>query len=150
MKKATFGAGCFWGVEKKFLNLKGVVSTTVGYTGGKKENPTYRDVCSGDTGHTEVLEIEFDSNIVTYKTLVENFFSIHDPTQINAQGPDIGFQYRSVIFYHSEDQLQIANQTIQELTDKNIHNKPIATQVEPATTFYRAEEYHQKYFLKNR
>jgi peptide-methionine (S)-S-oxide reductase len=148
MQKAIFGAGCFWGVEASFQKIKGVTSTIVGYMGGKTKNPTYEQVCTDKTGHVEVVQIIYDSLIVSYEKLLEIFWSIHDPTQLNRQGPDIGTQYRSVIFYHSKEQKYIAEQSKQ----KQIlgHKKEIVTEITPAKEFYSAEEYHQKYLEKNR
>lgn len=145
-QKATFAAGCFWGVEKSFANLKGVVQTRVGYTGGHQDNPSYEEVCTGKTGHAEAVEIIFDPSIIHYEALVFYFFSIHDPTQVNQQGPDKGTQYRSSIFYHNKEQAQTAIQVLQNLSSE--FEKPIATEVIEASTFYPAEDYHQKYFLK--
>lgn len=147
MEKAMFGAGCFWGVQAKFDSIRGVVKTTVGYSGGKTKNPSYEDVCDGDTGHAEVILIELDSSIVSYKELLDLFWKLHDPTQVNRQGPDIGDQYRSVIFYFSERQKKIAEISKSDL-QKNL-TKKIATLIEPAKEFYEAEEYHQKYNEKH-
>ena len=147
MEKATFAAGCFWGVEEAFDGLKGVLSTKVGYTGGTKPNPTYKNVCSGDTGHAEVIEIHFDPKVISYKELLDIFWKIHDSTTINRQGPDVGTQYRSAIFIHSPEQKQIARASLEKIAPK--FDKPIVTQIIPATTFYEAEEYHQKYFKKS-
>lgn len=147
---ATFAAGCFWGVEDKFRKVKGVISTRVGYTGGKVENPTYRMVCSDKTGHAESIEIVFDSSVVSYAQLLEYFFLLHDPTQVNKQGPDIGTQYRSVIFYHSEEQKEAALKMIERLEKSGKYDKPIATQVVAASEFYQAEDYHQQYYEKFR
>ena len=148
MEKATFGAGCFWGVQASFDRISGVVETKVGYEGGTLENPTYRDVCTDLTGHAEVLEITFDPSRVSYQQLLLAFFSEHDPTQLNRQGPDHGTQYRSVVFYHSPEQQQVATATIARLTAEHKFSKPIVTQVVPAETFWPAEEYHQKYLEK--
>ena len=148
MEKATFGAGCFWGVEDSFQKIKGVISTTVGYMGGKTKNPTYEEVCTDKTGHVEVVQIIYDPLIVSYEKLLEIFWSIHNPTQLNRQGPDIGTQYRSVIFYHSEEQKQIAEPSKQKQLAK--YKKEIVTEITPAKEFYPAEEYHQKYLEKNR
>lgn len=145
---ATFGAGCFWGVEEFFRTTQGVVSTRVGYAGGTTDKPTYKDVCEGDTMHAEVVELTFDPSVVSYERLVTLFFKIHDPTQVNRQGPDYGTQYRTVIFYHSPDQKATSESVIKRLTDSKKYKKPIATQVQPAPTFWAAEEYHQKYFFK--
>ncbi len=145
---ATFAAGCFWGVEYKFGQLKGVLSTTVGYTGGETKNPTYKEVCSDQTGHAEAIHIVFDPREITYEELVDFFFKIHDPTQINRQGPDLGSQYRSAIFYHDEAQKNTALKVIKDLNASGRHKKPIATQIIPYSEFYKAEEYHQKYYEK--
>lgn len=145
---ATFAAGCFWGVEHNFRQIEGVLSTRVGYTGGDVKNPTYKLVCTGTTGHAESIEITFDPSSVTYKKLMERFFSLHDPTQINRQGPDIGTQYRSVIFYHSLSQKKEAETFIQELEGSNRFRKSIATKIAPADVFYEAEDYHQDYYEK--
>lgn len=149
MEKATFGAGCFWGVEEAFRRVKGVASTMVGYAGGKMVNPTYKDVCTGKTGHAEVLQIEFDPSKITYNDLLSIFFQIHDPTTKNRQGPDVGTQYRSVIFYHSADQEKTAKAYIEQLNLSGSYDSPIVTEVLPAGPFYKAEEYHQKYHEKN-
>jgi peptide-methionine (S)-S-oxide reductase len=145
MEKATFGAGCFWGVEEAFQRVKGVISTTVGYSGGYLDNPTYKDVCTAKTGHAEVILIEFDPAKVSYKDLVRIFFEIHDPTTLNRQGPDSGSQYRSVIFYHSNDQKKLAEKIKSQLNYDNL----VVTEILPAGPFYRAEEYHQRYHEKN-
>jgi peptide methionine sulfoxide reductase msrA/msrB len=147
---ATFAAGCFWGVEDKFRKVKGVLSTRVGYTGGKVKNPTYQLVCSDKTGHAESIEITFDPAVVTYSTLLQHFFRFHDPTQVNRQGPDVGTQYRSVIFYHDEEQKSAAENMIQELSQSGQFKRPIATRVVPAAEFYPAEDYHQQYYEKMR
>jgi methionine-S-sulfoxide reductase len=148
-EKATFAAGCFWGVESAFRQVPGVLETQAGYTGGKTENPTYKQVCSGTTGHAEAIEITFDPAKVSYETLVELFFKLHDPTQVNRQGPDVGTQYRSVIFYHSPEQKTAAESMKTALDTTGRYKKPVATQIVPAVPFYRAEEYHQRYFEKN-
>lgn len=148
MAKATFGAGCFWGVELRFQQVPGVRETAVGYEGGKTEQPSYRDVCTDATGHAEVVQIDFDPEQVSYQTLLDLFFELHDPTQLNRQGPDWGTQYRSVIFFHSPEQEVAAKATIAKLTAEKKYAKPIATQVVPAQIFWRAEEYHQKYLEK--
>ena len=147
-EKATFAAGCFWGVEETFRTTKGVQSTMVGYTGGRFPTPTYHDVCSGQTGHAEAVEIEFDPTQVSYKDLLEIFWSNHNPTTINRQGPDIGTQYRSAIFFHSHQQKLLAEQSKAELEKSGRFRSPIVTQIVPAVTFYRAEEYHQQYLRK--
>jgi peptide-methionine (S)-S-oxide reductase len=148
MEKATFGAGCFWGVEAEFRNTPGVKATAVGYMGGTLENPTYQDVCTDRTGHAEVVQVEFDPAEVSYEQLLEVFWSAHDPTQLNRQGPDFGSQYRSVIFTHSDQQEAIAEASKQSLDQGGRYEKPIVTAITPATTFYRAEEYHQQYLQK--
>ena len=148
MEKATFGAGCFWGVEAAFRQVKGVVSTAAGYAGGKLENPTYEDVCTDRTGHAEVVEVEYDPSRVSYKDLLEVFWKGHDPTTLNRQGPDVGTQYRSAIFFHSPEQEALARASKEELGKSGHHRKPIVTVIEPASTFYRAEEYHQQYLEK--
>lgn len=148
MEFATFGAGCFWGVEETFRKMPGVISTAVGYMGGEKENPTYHDVCSDRTGHAEVVHIEFDPTQISYDQLLDVFWKSHNPTTINRQGPDVGTQYRSVIFYHSPEQKNIADASIKKLTEQQVYKNPIVTQVVPAEPFYRAEEYHQKYLKK--
>ena len=149
MGKATFGAGCFWGVEEMFRNIKGVSSATSGYAGGATENPTYEDVCHHETGHAEVVEVEFDPAQVSYEQLLEVFWSNHDPTTRDRQGPDVGSQYRSVVFYHSPEQQQAAQAKKEELDKSGRFRRPIVTQIEPAPTFYRAEEYHQRYLEKH-
>ncbi len=146
----TFAAGCFWGVEDKFRRVNGVLSTRVGYTGGDVENPTYQLVCSDTTGHAESVEVIFDPAVMSYERLVENFFLFHNPTQVNRQGPDVGTQYRSVIFYHNEQQEKVARRVIEKLEESGRFDKPIATQVVPASEFYQAEDYHQKYYEKFR
>ena len=148
-EKATFGAGCFWGVEELFRNTKGVSAATSGYAGGATENPTYEEVCSRSTGHAEAVEVEFDPAQVTYEQLLDIFWSNHDPTTRDRQGPDIGSQYRSVVFYHSPEQ-KAAAETKKETLDKSGRfRRSIVTQIEPAPTFYRAEEYHQQYLRKH-
>jgi peptide-methionine (S)-S-oxide reductase len=148
MAKATFGAGCFWGVEASFRQLPGVLDAASGYEGGKLDHPTYRDVCTDLTGHAEVVEIDYNPEQISYEQLLEAFFGLHDPTQLNRQGPDWGTQYRSVIFYHSPEQQSAALAFIERLTAGKRFPKPIVTQVEPAATFWRAEEYHQRYLEK--
>lgn len=148
MAKATFGAGCFWGVEELFRKIPGVKSTSVGYTGGTTENPTYEDVCTDKTGHAEVVDIEFDPNEISYQKLLQIFFENHNPTTLNRQGPDVGTQYRSVIFYHDEDQRIQAEKMKKELNQSGKFSKPIVTEITPAATYYPAEEYHQKYLQK--
>ncbi len=148
MEKATFAAGCFWGVEARFQQLPGVIATAVGYEGGSLASPSYQQVCTDRTGHAEAVEIDFDPSKITYQQLLDEFFALHDPTQLNRQGPDWGTQYRSVVFYHSPEQEKVAKETIARLTAEKRFSKPIATQVVPAETFWRAEEYHQKYLEK--
>jgi peptide-methionine (S)-S-oxide reductase len=148
METATFGAGCFWGVEVRFQQEPGVTETAVGYEGGKLDNPTYKDVCTDRTGHAEVVEVKFDPAKVSYQRLLDLFFELHDPTQLNRQGPDWGAQYRSVIFFHSPEQEAAAKATIARLNEQKAFKKPIVTQVVPAENFWRAEEYHQKYLEK--
>jgi len=148
MAKATFAAGCFWGVEDAFRQVKGVTSTMVGYTGGQTPNPTYKEVCTDRTGHAEAVEVEFDPNQVSYKELLAVFFQSHDPTQLNRQGPDYGTQYRTAIFFHDAEQEAQAREAIAALEKSGIFKRPIVTQVVAAPEFHRAEEYHQKYFEK--
>lgn len=148
MAQATFAAGCFWGVEARFQQLPGVISTAVGYEGGTLERPSYQDVCTDRTGHAEAVEIDYDPDRITYEQLLEAFFALHDPTQMNRQGPDRGTQYRSAIFFHSPEQELAAKAFIARLTAEQRFSKPIVTQVVPAQTFWRAEEYHQKYLEK--
>jgi peptide-methionine (S)-S-oxide reductase len=145
-EKATFGAGCFWGVEETFRKLKGVISTSVGYAGGNRDTPTYEDVCTDKTGHAEVVEVEFDPSQIDYGQLLDVFWSSHNPTTLNRQGPDVGTQYRSVIFYHSPEQKAAAEKSKTEKAAK--FPRPIVTQIEPAPKFWRAEEYHQRYLEK--
>jgi peptide-methionine (S)-S-oxide reductase len=147
-EKATFGAGCFWGVEEIFRNQKGVSSTAVGYAGGTKENPTYEDVCSDATGHAEVVEVAFDPAQISYDELLDVFWSNHNPTTLNRQGPDVGRQYRSVIFYHSPEQKAAAEASREKIDQSGKFKRPVVTQIEPAPKFYRAEEYHQRYLEK--
>lgn len=148
MDTATFGAGCFWGVEAAFGKIPGVVSTTVGYAGGTKVNPSYEDVCRGDTGHTEVVRVDFDPERVSYGNLLDAFWECHDPTQVDRQGPDFGYQYRSVVFGESDAQLALARASKQELDNSGKYSRPIATAIEPSRNFNRAEEYHQQYLAK--
>jgi peptide-methionine (S)-S-oxide reductase len=148
MKKATFGAGCFWGVEATFRRVPGVTNAAVGYEGGHLENPTYRDVCTDRTGHAEVVQVEYDPQQVSYERLLEVFWECHNPTQLNRQGPDIGTQYRSVIFYHDEGQKAEAEESKKWLEASGRYPRPVVTQIVPAGPFYRAEEYHQRYNQK--
>ena len=149
-KIATFAAGCFWGVEASFKKLPGVIDTVVGYTGGEVEKPTYRMVCSDKTGHAEAVQITYDPDRIEYKDLVKKFFDLHNPTTPNRQGPDVGSQYRSVIFYNDEEQHKIAEETKNELDQSEKYSYPIVTQIIPAEDFYEAEEYHQDYYAKNK
>jgi peptide-methionine (S)-S-oxide reductase len=146
---ATLAGGCFWCLEAVYDLLKGVQDVTSGYAGGTRENPTYEQVCSGMTGHAEVVQITFDSSAISYRDLLDVFFTIHDPTTLNQQGYDVGTQYRSAIFYHSLQQKETAEETIKELDAAKLWPDPIVTQVEPFTAFYPAEDYHQNYFLNN-
>jgi peptide-methionine (S)-S-oxide reductase len=148
MEKATFAAGCFWGVEATFQKVKGVKSTAVGYSGGVLENPTYQDVCTDRTGHAEAVQVEYDPAQVPYEKLLEIFWSNHDPTTRNRQGPDIGAQYRSVIFYHSPEQKSAAVASKRRLEESGKYKRAIVTEIIPASTFWRAEEYHQQYLEK--
>lgn len=148
MEKATFGAGCFWGVEAALRKVEGVVSTTVGYSGGSLKNPSYEDVCSGKTGHAEVVQVEFNPSKVSYNALLQVFWNIHDPTTLNRQGPDIGTQYRSAIFFHNPAQEAAAIASKQKLQSSGRYQKSIVTEITPAPEFYRAEDYHQQYFRK--
>jgi peptide-methionine (S)-S-oxide reductase len=144
--KATFGAGCFWGVEAAFRQLDGVTATRVGYSGGHTDNPSYEDVCSHTTGHAEVVEVTYDPERVTYDQLLDTFWAKHDPTQLNRQGWDVGDQYRSAVFFHDEEQREAALRS--KAHEQTRHSKPVVTQVEPAQTFYEAEDYHQQYLEK--
>jgi peptide-methionine (S)-S-oxide reductase len=147
-QKATFGAGCFWGVEEMFRRLSGVTNTAVGYAGGSTDNPSYQEVCSDQTGHAEVVEVEFDPAKISYRDLLDVFWANHDPTTLNRQGPDVGKQYRSVIFYHSPEQKAEAENSRDNLTKTRRFRRPIVTQIEPASKFFLAEEYHQRYLEK--
>ncbi len=148
IEKATFGAGCFWGVEARFSEIPGVLDTAVGYEGGELEHPTYKEVCTDRTGHAEVVQVTFDPSRVGYEALLDAFFALHDPTQLNRQGPDWGSQYRSVIFAETAEQEQAAKAKIVEISAAGSFRKPIVTQIEPAKTFWKAEEYHQRYLEK--
>lgn len=148
MAKATFAAGCFWGVEATFRQLPGVISTRVGYTGGNSANPTYKDVCTDRTGHAEAVEVEYDPAKLAYNRLLDVFWENHDPTQLNRQGPDWGTQYRSAIFFHSPEQEGAAKVSKEKLEKARRYSKPIVTQIVPAVTFYPAEDYHQQYLEK--
>lgn len=145
-EKATFGAGCFWGVEAAFRKMNGVLEATSGYSGGRIKDPSYGDVCSGTTGHAEVVEVEYDPEKVSYEELMEVFWDEHDPTQVNRQGPDVGTQYRSAIFFHTPEQEAAARSSLEKAQTR--YKKPIATEITPAAEFYRAEDYHQRYFEK--
>lgn len=147
--KATFGAGCFWGVEETFRQLPGVVDAAVGYEGGTLKNPSYRDVCTDRTGHAEVVEVDYDPERVSYDELLNVFWDNHNPTTLNRQGPDVGTQYRSVVFYHTPEQQATAVASKERLEREGRFKRPIVTQVVPASTFYRAEEYHQRYLEKH-
>ena len=148
MEQATFGGGCFWGVEAAFRRLPGVVDAAVGYSGGTMKNPRYEDVCTDETGHAEVVEVTFDPAKLSYEQLLEAFWSLHDPTTLNRQGPDEGTQYRSVIFYHTPEQEKSARASKEKQQASGRFRRPIVTQIEPAGPFYRAEEYHQRYLEK--
>ena len=148
MAKATFAAGCFWGVEATFRQVEGVLSTAVGYTGGRLENPSYRAVCTDTTGHAEAVDVDYDPSKVTYEQLLDIFWENHDPTTLNRQGPDFGSQYRSAIFYHDSLQETAARESKQKRNDSDRYPRPIVTEITAASTFYRAEEYHQQYLEK--
>ncbi len=148
MEKATFGAGCFWGVEAAFRQIPGVVSTAVGYMGGTLHNPSYKDVCTDRTGHAEVVEVQFDPSEAAYAQLLQVFWENHDATQLNRQGPDVGTQYRSVIFFHTPEQEAAARASKDERQGSGIYKRPIVTEIVPAAEFWRAEEYHQQYLEK--
>jgi peptide-methionine (S)-S-oxide reductase len=148
-EEATLGGGCFWCTEAVLSDLKGVVKVESGYSGGTVANPNYEQVCTGRTGHAEVAQITFDPEVISYKEILEIFFTVHDPTTLNRQGGDVGTQYRSVIFYHNSEQRAVAEQVIKEITAAGMWDAPIVTQVEPLKAFYKAEDYHQKYFENN-
>lgn len=148
MALATFGAGCFWHVEEAFRRVPGVLNTTVGYTGGRTKNPSYEDVCSHTTGHAEVVRVEYDAERVSYEDLLRVFFDLHDPTTLNRQGPDIGDQYRSAIFYHTPDQKAVAEGYLEGLKKSKVYDRPVVTEITPAPEFYAAEGYHQQYLAK--
>jgi peptide-methionine (S)-S-oxide reductase len=150
LEKATFGAGCFWHIEEEFKKLEGVISTSVGFMGGDFKNPSYKDVCTGVTGHAEVVHLEYDPKVISYEKLLEVFWNIHDPTTLNKQGPDIGTQYRSVIFFHSEEQEKTANASKVKLEKSDKFKNKIVTEIKPAQTYYKAEDYHQQYFEKQK
>jgi peptide-methionine (S)-S-oxide reductase len=149
LETATLAAGCFWCVEAVFDDLNGVEDVVSGYSGGHTENPTYRQVCDGNTGHAEVAQIRFDPSAISFKDVLRVFFSVHDPTTLNRQGNDIGTQYRSAIFYHDDRQKQDAEEVIREITDEGVYDDPIVTEVTPFEKFWPAEDYHQEYFLNN-
>jgi peptide methionine sulfoxide reductase msrA/msrB len=149
LETATFGAGCFWCIEACFKDLKGVVSVVPGYAGGQKVDPTYKEVCGGQTGHAEVAQVVFDPAFITYEALLEAFWFVHDPTQLNRQGNDIGTQYRSVIFYHSEEQKRLAQQYLKRLSDEKVWDAPIVTEIVAINNYYEAEDYHHNYFENN-
>ncbi len=149
LQTATLAGGCFWCLEAVYDELKGVHSVESGYAGGHVDNPSYRDVCTGNTGHAEVVQIQFDPNIVSYRDLLNVFFTIHDPTTLNRQGADVGTQYRSAIFYHDEEQKKITEEVIKDLNAKKIWDNPIVTEVTKFDKFYKAEDYHQEYFAHN-
>lgn len=149
IKEATFGAGCFWCIEACYQDLEGVISVTSGYSGGELENPTYKQVCEGNTGHAEIARIVYDDERVSFDELLEVFWFVHDPTQLNRQGNDVGTQYRSVIFYHDEIQKELAEKYKQKLTEDQVWEKPIVTLVEPLINYYPAEDYHNNYFALN-
>jgi peptide-methionine (S)-S-oxide reductase len=149
MAKATFGAGCFWGVEAAFRQVKGVSDVAVGYEGGSMPNPSYQDVCTDQTGHAEVVEVDYDPAAVSYDALLRTLFGLHDPTQLNRQGPDYGKQYRSAIFFHDAEQEAAAHKAVAELEASGKFRRKIVTQIVPASNFYRAEDYHQRYFEKH-
>lgn len=148
MAKATFGAGCFWGVEATFRRLNGVNEAFSGYAGGDKDNPTYEEVCSGRTGHAEVVEVDFDPDKISYVELLNTFWAVHDPTTLNRQGPDIGTQYRSAIYFHTSEQQEAARDSLLSQNESGRYRNPIVTEITQASTFYKAEEYHQRYFEK--
>ena len=148
MQTATFAAGCFWGVEESFRQLPGVVDTQVGYLGGTTANPTYQDVCSDETGHAEVVQVTYDDSKIGYEQLLNAFWELHDPTTLNRQGPDVGTQYRSAIFFNSPEQERLARESKEKLQASGRFRRPIVTEITPASAFYRAEEYHQKYLAK--
>jgi peptide-methionine (S)-S-oxide reductase len=149
LQTATLAGGCFWCLEAVYDEIKGVHSVESGYAGGHTDNPTYREVCNGDTGHAEVVQVRFDPSVVSYRDLLNVFFAIHDPTTLNRQGADVGTQYRSAIFYHDEEQRKIAEELIRDLNAQQIWDRPIVTQVEKLDKFYMAEDYHQEYFARN-
>lgn len=148
IQKATFAAGCFWGVEETFRNIKGVIATVAGYTGGHTEDPSYKEVCTGTTGHAEAVEVTFDPETVSYEYLLKVFWDSHDPTTHDRQGPDIGSQYRSAIFFHDSEQERLAKESKEVLDSSGVYSMPVVTEIAAASAFYPAEEYHQKYLMK--
>ena len=150
LEKATFGAGCFWHIEEEFKKLGGVISTSVGFMGGNLKNPSYKDVCTGATGHAEVVHLEYDPKVISYEKLLEVFWNIHDPTTLNKQGPDIGTQYRSIIFFHNEEQEKTANASRAKLEKSGKFKNKIVTEIKSALDFWKAEDYHQQYFEKQK
>jgi len=150
MELATFGSGCFWCTEAIFEKVKGVESVVSGYSGGKVKNPTYREVCTGNTGHAEVVQLIYNPEIIAYKELLEIFWKMHDPTTLNRQGADVGTQYRSVIFYHTDEQKKTAETYKKKLDEANIFKKPIVTEITPFASFYKADDYHQEYYENNK
>ena len=149
LDKATFGAGCFWCTEAMFLDIKGVTAVTSGYSGGHIKNPSYKEVCTGRTGHAEVIQVEYDPDVVSYETLLEAFFLSHDPTQLNRQGADVGTQYRSVIFYHTKSQQMLAEEKKRQLNAEDAYGAPVVTEISAIENFYPAEDYHQDYYAAN-
>lgn len=149
-EKATLGGGCFWCTEAVFLEIEGVIEVVSGYSGGHVKDPTYQQVTTGRTGHAEVIQVTFDPEVISYREILEIFFTMHDPTQLNRQGADVGTQYRSVIFYHSQEQKETAEAFIKEMKETNIFNLPIVTQLEPFEAFYEAEDYHKDYYNRNK
>ncbi|WP_100658181.1 peptide-methionine (S)-S-oxide reductase MsrA [Alteromonas flava] len=149
LQKATLAGGCFWCLESAFNSIKGVEIAYSGYAGGSTENPTYEQVCSGDTGHAEVIQITYDEEVISYRSLLEIFFALHDPTQLNRQGNDIGTQYRSAVFYHDDTQRQLAEEIIAEINQQGIWPDPVVTEVVPLSNYWQAEDYHQDYFSNN-
>ena len=148
-EQATFGGGCFWCVEAIFERLEGVADVRAGYTGGNTENPTYEDVCSGETGHVEVIQLDFNPQIISFKQILDIFWKAHDPTTVNRQGAVIGSQYRSAVFFHSDKQLEIAEKSMKAADHSRLYENPIVTEITPLATFYPAEEYHQDYYRRN-
>ncbi len=150
LEKATLGGGCFWCTEAVFLEIEGVVKVVSGYSGGHVKNPSYQQVSTGMSGHAEVIQVTFDPELISYREILEIFFTMHDPTSLNRQGADVGTQYRSVIFYHSEEQRRVAEEFIKEMNETNVFNLPIVTQLEPFEEFYEAEDYHKNYYNRNK